>query len=161
MTSVGLTNEGQVLPAMVGYVPGETADAYSFFIDIGNSEIFAEAAPKPRVYLTNGSAGMAAAVATGVIGDARHQLCNWHQGEAMIARIRRGGYTSDEMLGDLNHKPPRVTPGIADRVWYYLKAGDEVALETLRKSLLDEVKPAEQTYLQQYRQPKERQFITY
>ena len=72
MTSVGLTNEGTNLPCMVGYVPGETTDAYSFFIGIGNSEIFGEAILEPDVYLIDGSASMAAAVAAGVIGDAKH-----------------------------------------------------------------------------------------
>ena len=147
MTSVGLTNEGTNLPCMVGYVLGETADAYSFFIGIGNSEIFGEAVPGPDVYLIDGSTGMAATVAAGVIGDAKHQLCNWHQGEAMIACIRRGGYTSDELLGDIDDKPPGVIPRIKHRVWYYLQASTEAELATLRQSLIDDLKSAEQTYL--------------
>ena len=100
ITSVGLTNENDQFAIAFSYCLGKTALSYTNFFSVLNSEIFIDGIPPPKVVLTDDSAGMRSAVANGTLPPSTiHQLCNWHFGTTMVARIWKGGYKEIEIKG--------------------------------------------------------------
>ena len=157
ITSVGLSNERKGFPVALSYCPGETTESYSYFFEVLNTAIFTDSIPPPRVVLTDAAAGMLSAAKSGVFNsNTTHQLCNWHVANAMIARIRKGGYKSTEMDGETIEN--REIPGIKDLIWRYIMSMDST-LANNRCCLLDVLRPKEQEYLKEYWQSKEQQFV--
>jgi hypothetical protein len=72
MTSIGILNEGTVFLVALLYCLGETAESYTFFIEIIKQFILIESVPLPQVLLIDASAGMSSAISHGVLLNIQH-----------------------------------------------------------------------------------------
>jgi hypothetical protein len=149
ITSLGITNEGTQLPVAFSYCPGETAESYTFFIKVVQQDILGEEVAQIAVLLADMAAGMISACTThSALADGQSlQFCIFHAAEAIIARIRKGGYTSDEM------------DTVKALTWTYVKSETLTDLETNRQALINFIKPKEKDYINDTWQPKEQRAI--
>ena len=98
ITSLGITNEGRALPIAFSYCPGESAESYLMFLRVVREDILEDDVPPPKVTLADMSPGIISAVKNGALLSGQSlQFCNWHAVQAILTRVRKGGYTSDEM----------------------------------------------------------------
>jgi hypothetical protein len=137
MTSLGITNEGKGFPVAFSYCPGETAEAYVNFLTVVKEDIISESVAEIAVILADMSSGIISAVDTYKILSPYQQLqfCSWHAVEAIKARVRKGGYTSNELSV------------VDDLVWKYIQAETLAELDLSRTALSDFLRPGEQEYL--------------
>ena len=105
---MGFMNEHTRIPCAFSYTPSESKDAYSFFLDVLNNDIFEGGECAPAVILGDQSAGLTAAVNVGILlSGQRLQYYNWHAQGAMMTRFRKGvKYTHAELqvLNNLSWK---------------------------------------------------------
>ena len=152
ITSLGITNEGKALPVAFSYCPGETTESYNVFLRAVREDILGNEVAEIAVHLADMSSGMTSAVDNHGALSSKQQLqyCIFHAVEAIIARIRKGGYTSNEM------------ENIQDLAWEYVKSPTIDALKTNRQALIDFVKPKEQEYIDNtWRQKEYRAIVCY
>ena len=137
ITSMGITNEGHPLPIAFSYCPGETAESYAFFLKVVREDILGEGVAEPAVILADMSSGMISAVKTlnSLSPGQKLQFCSWHAAQAIIARVRKGGYTSDEM------------DTVKDLAWAYIQSPTLADLKTNRQTLTNFLKPKEKEYI--------------
>ena len=137
ITSMGITNEGHPLPIAFSYCPGETAESYAFFLKVVREDILGEGVAKPAVILTDMSSEMISAVKilNSLSSSQKLQFCSWHAAQAIIARVRKDGYTSDEM------------DTVKDLAWVYIQSPTLTDLEINRQALINFLKPKEKKYI--------------
>jgi MULE transposase domain len=150
LTSIGITNTGSSFPIALSYCPGETAASYNFFFESLRQEVFVDGVAEPGVVMGDQAAGLISSIdAYDSMPHSQLQFCAWHAAEAMKARWRKSGYTSQQIdgVGD--------EPGLADLTWTYLKSSSFHELLTNRQRLLDALKPPEVAYILKTWVPKE------
>jgi MULE transposase domain len=149
MTSCGLTNEGNPLPVVFSYSPGEDAESYTYLIDVLQGEMF-DGVPVPDVLLTDQSKAMISPYnnrGTTLI-NSKLLFCIWHAGQAIIARVKKGGYLKEEL--DI----------IQDLAWRYLQSETLEILTDRRQALISVLRKPEKDYIMDTWKPKEYQVIT-
>ena len=148
MTSLAFDNEHQRIPVAFSYVAGETKEAYSYFLEVINTDILNNGDARPAVVLGDQATGLTAALNTFLPGQ-KLQNCNWHAHSAMITRFRKAGsYTSEEI---------ELLQGLT---WDYIQSPTREALDYNRQALYRHLLPGERAYLQEW-QAKEDRIITY
>ena len=137
ITSLGVMNEGRALPVAFSYCPGETAESYNVFLCTVRDDILSNEVAEIAVFLADISSGMTSAVDTygDLFYNQKLQYSAFHVDEVIIARLRKGGYTSKEM------------ENFQDLVWLYVKSPTLNALKNNRQTLVDSLKPSEKAYI--------------
>lgn len=151
-------NSGRTFPACFSYCPSESEDSFRFVWDSLNEECFVPdgnlpAPPPPRVVLGDQAGGIIASVPK-AFPACQVQSCDWHAVEAMKTKYRQSGYKKAEIEGEYEGNK-KITLGLADFSWQYIKSMTFDELTANRKILLDHLKPEDRTYIVDTWQPKE------
>jgi MULE transposase domain len=149
LVAVGITNEGRTFLVAYSYCPSESATSFSFF-ECLQQEVFPDynGIPAPAVILADQAAGLIKAVNEddALPLNSRLLFCSWHAAQAIIAKLRKGKYTSDELDGYKDTWGNGI-PGLKDLTWWYIESPTLAELELNRQNLLDRLDPDEQAYI--------------
>jgi hypothetical protein len=157
LVAVGITNEGKSFPVAYSYCPSESAASFSFFFECLQQEVFPtyNGIPAPAVILADQAAGLIKAVdKDDTLPYSQLQFCSWHATQAIIAKLRKGKYTSDELDGYKDIWGNAIA-GLKDLIWWYIESPTLGKLELNRQHLLDRLDPADQAYINDYWVKKE------
>lgn len=157
---MGITNEGRTFPVAYSYCPSESAVSFSFFFESLQQEVFPsyDNIPAPAVILADQAAGLIKAELEGALPNSQLLFCSWHATQAIIAKLRKSKYTSDELDGYKDNYDRRI-PGLVDLVWNYIESPTLADLELNRQALLDRLDPAERSYINDFWLKKEGRVI--
>ena len=160
LIAVGITNEGETFPIAFAFIKGETADAFDFFFECLYAEIFCDGALPAAVVIADQAAGLFSAANLGSLENVQLQICMWHAAEAVIARLRKSKhYTEAEIQRPHTDNDPTLPSPLRSLVWKWLKSETFKELELHRQDLLNRLYPAEQDYIRDTWQPKEKMTV--
>jgi hypothetical protein len=133
LIAVGVTNSGKTFPLAFSYCPSESKESYDFFFRSLKEEAFAGDIRLPKIIISDQAAGLIAAIdspspSPKPFPGIQLQHCIWHAVEAMKAKYRKSGYTTDEV------------EELAHLSWVYVDSDTEEALESNRTRLLSMLK---------------------
>ena len=146
LIAVGITNSGKTFPVAFSYCPSEDKNSHDFFFQSLKAEVFKGDIEMMKVVVADQAAGLIAACDCPnpkLLPGVQLQHCNWHAVEAMKAKYRKSGYSSDA-VDELTHLS-----------WAYMDSETEEQLTANRMALVSALRASEKAYILETWQPKE------
>ena len=149
----GATNTGHTFPVGLSFILSESAETFSF-IDQQMDLLMWYDCNGPQVVLGDQAKGLISSIKNG--RDQRKaegkraiilQLCAYHVASNMQTRFRKAGKYDEDKMKELT-----------GQIWTYIQAPTMEELDTARENLLQNLQPAERTYLEKNWLEKEEQF---
>ncbi|ERF72701.1 hypothetical protein EPUS_04754 [Endocarpon pusillum Z07020] len=146
IVTAGISNCGLTFVSSLSFARSEAAVSFEFIFKSLKKRIFISSIPLPRVIISDQAGGLKAAVPLSLPVTTTLQFCDWHVVQNIKKRV------ADERY------PVEQRKKIHDLVWRFIKS-KEADIEVARQELHSMLRQKEISYLSDYWQPKERQFL--
>ncbi|OQV08491.1 MULE transposase domain-containing protein [Cladophialophora immunda] len=153
IVAVGVLNIGKTFPVAFSFCPSENHDSYTFFWESLKLHL-PEGSVAPAVIISDQAKAIHLSI-NECFPSARHQICSWHAIEAMKAKFRRIGHTTEQ----INGRESATSESLSDLAWAYIDADTQEALETRRNDLKSQL--LEPEYLDEWQDKEDRVVALY
>ncbi|KIW89890.1 uncharacterized protein Z519_09319 [Cladophialophora bantiana CBS 173.52] len=151
IVAVGVLNTNKTFPVAFSFCPSENHASYTFFWESLKLHL-PERVVAPAVVISDQAKAILSSIEQ-CYPSASHQICDWHAVEAMKARFRKMGHTTDQIKGQ-GSGSRKAIEGLADRAWAYIRADTQEAVEARRNDL--QLRLIEPRYLDEWREKEDR-----